>query len=141
MRSLPLPSPARRAAALCLSSLIALSLAGVLAPPAMSTSLSSGPLSELTEAQQETTPTQTASTTNSATQASSNSSTVVVLVLGAAVLLLIGIAFVIVRDARRVAPAGDPQLAEATASHGAAVRLRKRRAKAKAARHQRKRNR
>jgi hypothetical protein len=59
----------------------------------------------------------------------------------AAVLLLIGIAFVIVRDARKVAPAGDPQLSAGVASSNWAAKQRKRRAKAKAARQQRKRNR
>jgi hypothetical protein len=52
--------------------------------------------------------------------------------------LLAGVAFFIVRDSRRVAPAGDGL---AGSSRDRAVRLRKRRAKAKAARRQRKRNR
>ena len=59
----------------------------------------------------------------------------------AAALLLAGIAFVIVRDARRFAPANDADVIEARSAHDTAVRLRKRRAKAKAARQQRKRNR
>ena len=58
-----------------------------------------------------------------------------------AVALLVAIAYVIVRDARRMAPAGDPQVAEARSAHDSAATLRKRRAKAKAARQQRKRNR
>jgi hypothetical protein len=95
---------------------------------------------ELTEGQAETTPTQTTAT--SATESSSsNSSTVIVIALGAAVLLLVGIAFVIVRDARRVAPAGDGLLTERSATRDSAAQIRKRRAKAKAARRQRKRNR
>ena len=49
--------------------------------------------------------------------------------------------FVIVRDARRVAPANEADVIEARSAHDTAVRLRKRRAKAKAARQQRKRNR
>jgi len=65
----------------------------------------------------------------------------VVIALVAAVALLIAIASVIVRDARKVAPAGDPQIAEARSAHDSAATLRKRRAKAKAARRQRKRNR
>ena len=57
-------------------------------------------------------------------------------------MLLSGIAFVIARDARRVAPATDADLAEARVRRrDPAVTLRKRRAKAKAARQQRKRNR
>ena len=51
------------------------------------------------------------------------------------------IAVVIVRDARRVAPAGDPESVERGLARDSAARLRKRRAKAKAARQQRKRNR
>ena len=45
------------------------------------------------------------------------------------------------RDARKVAPAGDGPLAEARAARDTAATLRRRRAKAKAARQQRKRNR
>jgi hypothetical protein len=56
-------------------------------------------------------------------------------------LLLAVIGVAIVRDARRVAPAGDVQLAEARSGRDAAARLRKRRAQAKAARKQRRRNR
>ena len=67
----------------------------------------------------------------------------ILLALVAAVVLLSGIAFVIVRDARRVAPATEADLldAEARSNHNAGRALRKRRAKAKAARQQRKRNR
>jgi hypothetical protein len=57
----------------------------------------------------------------------------------AGALLLGGIAFLIVRDARNVAPVGDG-LVGATTQERAAQR-RKRKAKAKAARQQRKRNR
>jgi hypothetical protein len=53
--------------------------------------------------------------------------------------LLVGIAFLIVRDARNVAPAGDGF--GGGSSQDRAVRMRKRRAKSKAARRQRKRNR
>jgi hypothetical protein len=56
------------------------------------------------------------------------------------VLLLGAIAFLIIRDARGVAPVSDPQLAEARSARDSAVALRKRRAKAKAARRQRKQN-
>jgi len=54
---------------------------------------------------------------------------------------LVGIALVIARDARRVAPAGDAQLSEARSARDTAARVRRRRAQAKAARRQRKRNR
>jgi hypothetical protein len=64
---------------------------------------------------------------------------VLVFALIAAVALLAGIAYLIVRDARSVAPVGDG-LGGGSASNSAA-RMRKRRAKAKAARRQRKRNR
>jgi uncharacterized protein HemX len=124
--------------------LLALALTGAAPPAAMSAPAVGGnAFSELTEkAQQETTPTQTtASTPSTQSTSSSNSSTVVVLALAAAVVLLIGIAFVIVRDARKVAPAGDGQLTEARSARRSAARLRRRRAKAKAARRQRKRNR
>ncbi len=60
-------------------------------------------------------------------------------VIGA--LLLMGIAFVIVRDARRVAPATEGELVEGSTPRHSEAALRKRRAKAKAARRQRKRNR
>jgi hypothetical protein len=65
----------------------------------------------------------------------------VIIAVAAAVALLVAIAFVIVRDARRVAPAGDGPLNEARAARDTAVALRKRREKAKAARRQRKRTR
>jgi hypothetical protein len=100
----------------------------------------SGALSELTQGGTETTPTQT-QTTSSATTETSNSKSLILIALGAAVVLLTGIAYVIVRDARRVAPAGDEDLLESRADRNAAVALAKRRAKAKAARQQRKRNR
>jgi hypothetical protein len=64
----------------------------------------------------------------------------VLIIVIAAVALLVAIAYVIVRDARNVAPTVDPQVAEARSAHDAAATLRKRRAKAKAARRQRKQN-
>jgi hypothetical protein len=83
--------------------------------------------------------TQTTATTP-AKEASNSKSTILIAGI-AAVLLLSGIAFVIVRDARRVAPATVDQLATSRSGNDAAVALRKRRAKAKAARKQRKRTR
>ena len=129
---------------LCLLWLCALLAAGAVgAPPALSTGLSTGnSFSELSSGQPET-PTATTPAT-AATSSASNTGTSKTLILGAAgaaVVLLSGIAFVIVRDARRVAPASDLDLVEARSSHDTAVRLAKRRAKAKAARQQRKRTR
>jgi hypothetical protein len=101
-----------------------------------------GALHELTESQPETTT--TATTSKSASTSSgepTNSQKTIFLALGAAVLLLGAIAIVIARDARRVAPAGDPDAIERESSRGSAAQLRRRRAKARAARQQRKRNR
>jgi hypothetical protein len=122
-----------------------LALAGGSVPAAMAAGTLGGGSSfnELTEeGQTEATTTSTTSTgeTKSATEPS-NSKRTILLALGAAVLLLSGIAFVIVRDARKVAPAGDSDLLEGRSARGQAAQLRKRRAKAKAARRQRKRNR
>jgi hypothetical protein len=112
------------------------------APTAMSAEVGGGnALSELTQGGGETTATQTTATTSTSTESSSNSSKVVIIALLAAGALLIGIAFVIVRDARRVAPVPDGQLAEGGPASDAGAKLRRRRAQAKAARRQRKRNR
>ena len=120
--------------------MLALGLAGPGAPTALSAGLApNAPLQELTGGAAETTTKTTTSTAS--TETSSNSSTVIVLALAAAAVLLIGIAFVIVRDARRVAPVPDGQLPGGAAARDPAAELRRRRAKAKAARRQRKRNR
>lgn len=79
--------------------------------------------------------------TNGSTGQTSNSKKTIFIGIGAAVVLLVAIASVIVRDARRVAPAGDGPLGEAGSARDTAAALRKRRAKAKAAKRQRKRNR
>jgi H+/Cl- antiporter ClcA len=123
---------------------VALVLCGGSASVAAATSVSPGTsFSELTSGQNEpqTTPTNTVTTASTSTETNSNSQTLIIVALAAAVLLLSGIAFVIVRDARRVAPAADLDAIEARSGHDAAVRLRKRRAKAKAAKRQRKRTR
>lgn len=121
--------------ALCLTALLA--LAGT--PAAVAARLGSGSgFSELTEEKPEET--KTATTGNTTNSEPTNSHTTILLVLGAAVLLLGAIAFLIIRDARGVAPASDPQLAEARSARDSAAALRKRRAKAKAARRQRKQN-
>ena len=94
-------------------------------------------------AQSETQTTTTSTTANTSGSESNNntSRTLILTALGAAVLLLAAIGWFIARDARRVAPAGDADLVEARAAHDTSVQMRKRRAKAKAARQQRKRNR
>ena len=97
---------------------------------------------ELTKGGQETTPTTT--TPNKTTTTSgetTNSHTLILVAAGAAIVLLVGIGMVIVRDARRVAPAGEADVLERDSARDSASRLRNRRAKAKAARKQRKRNR
>jgi uncharacterized protein HemX len=100
-------------------------------------------LSELTKEEPTTSTATTATTAASETKTSepSNSGRTILIATAVAIVLLCGIAFVIVRDARRVAPAGDADLVEDRASRDTAVLMRKRRAKAKAARQQRKRNR
>ena len=101
-------------------------------------------LQELAENGEETNTATTSTTSTAATESSSttNDQKTILIAIVAAVVLLSGIAFVITRDARRVAPATDADLESARAgSRDPAVMLRKRRAKAKAARQQRKRNR
>jgi uncharacterized protein HemX len=118
-------------------------LALAAAPAAPAANLDEGAINELrSKAQQETTPT-TTTATNASTESSSssNAGTLIVLATAVAIVLLVGIGYVIFRDARKVAPAGDAQLAEATGARRPATRLHKRRARAKAARRQRKRNR
>jgi hypothetical protein len=126
----------------CLCALLGLVLACAGAPAAMSAALEGGnSFEELNQAQQRA-PTQTTATTAPPESGSSSTSnTVIVLALVAAVVLLVAIAWVIVRDARKVAPAGDGQLPETGSARHSAARLRKRRARAKAARRQRKRTR
>jgi beta-lactamase regulating signal transducer with metallopeptidase domain len=132
-----------RASWLSLSLLLMLAVVALASPAALAaTSTGGNAFSELTEGHSEATttaPTSTASHVSSSEP--TNSQTVIILALVAAVLLLVGIAFVIARDARKVAPAGDPELTAGMASRDWAARQRKRRAKAKAARQQRKRNR
>jgi hypothetical protein len=124
---------------------VCLILALVLAAPASAPAAIGGgsSFSELTEGQTETTPTETTATTTTgeaAETSTSNSKGTILLAGGAALLLLCGIAFLIVRDARSVAPAGDGLLGKGGSGHDTAAMMRKRRAKAKAARKQRKQN-
>jgi len=123
---------------------LALIFAAAFVPAAGAASLGGGnAFGELTKSQPETTRTSATSSTrtNSSAAEPNNSHTLIFAATGAAVLLLSGIAVVIVRDARRVAPAGDPEAIERGLARDSAARLRRRRAKAKAARQQRKRNR
>lgn len=102
----------------------------------------SGSSSNLTSsgAGEEEETTATTATTASGTTLSKISTGVVIPIGIVCIVLLGGIAFLILRDARSVAPAGDGLGSRSTAEEHAA-RRRKRRAKAKAARQQRKRNR
>ncbi len=140
-----LSSPGRSARAWLIGLALVLALVAASAPQVHAASLgNSGALNRLTEESPETTSTATTATSATSSEKSdSDTQKVILLATVAAIALLVGIAFVIIRDARRVAPAGeaDLELSERSAEHDAAVRLRKRRAKAKAARQQRRRNR
>jgi hypothetical protein len=144
------PSPVRASqlprSGLCLlliCAALAVSAAG--APPALSAGVKVGnSFNELTSggSEPQTATTTTATTARTSTETSSgNSRTLILVAIGAAVVLLSGIGYVIVRDARRIAPATEGDLTETRSGHDAAARLAKRRAKAKAARRQRKRSR
>ena len=95
------------------------------------------------QAQKSTTTTRTGTTSTESTSSSSNTGSIELLGTIIAVALLIGIGFVIVRDARRRAPVSDEDLdaAEARVQHDRAARMQRRRAKSKAAKQQRKKNR
>ncbi|HEV7586276.1 MAG TPA: hypothetical protein VGO14_10915 [Solirubrobacteraceae bacterium] len=134
--------PLERLAALSLALLLTLAVAVISAPAALAATGGGNAFGELTEGGSE--PAKTATTapsTRSSTPEATNSQTVIILALVAAVVVLVGIALVIARDARKVAPAGDAELTAGLGSRDWAARQRKRRAKAKAARRQRKRNR
>jgi hypothetical protein len=110
---------------------------------AQAASLGGGaPFSQLTEGGSESSETPTSTTGSRSSTSTSTSSTVLLLSLIAAGVLLAGIAFVILRDARRVAPVPEGQIgASGRPARDTAMLMRKRRARAKAARKQRKRNR
>jgi H+/Cl- antiporter ClcA len=93
------------------------------------------------KAQEEENTTSTATTTGTSESEAHNSNKTILIAVGVAIVLLVAIAAVIIRDARRVAPAGAEELAEGGSGRDHAVRRRNRRAKAKAARTQRKKNR
>jgi hypothetical protein len=107
-------------------------------------SLGGSSLTEQAESQvsKSSTKTTTAASKESSSESSTSSSTILVATI-AAVALLIGIGFVIVRDARRRAPVSDADLdaAEHRVQHDRSEHMRRRRAKSKAARQQRKKNR
>lgn len=102
------------------------------------------PFSKLTEKSGEEEATATTRTAPKKTESSGTTGSIPsgvllpLLIIGGGVLA--GIAFLILRDARGVTPAGD-LFAPPGSAEARAARLRKRRAKAKAARQQRKRNR
>ena len=128
--------------ALCVVALLA--LGGLWASTATAVQLKSGEgsaLSELTQGGEEEQTTSTSTATTGTTEEPRNSSSTLVIVAIVAVVLLSGIAYVIVRDARRAAPATEPELAQGSTARHSEAALRKRRSKAKAARQQRKRNR
>jgi len=99
--------------------------------------------SELSQKAQEEEPRSTSKTSTTSTESSEshNSSKTLLVGLGAAVVLLLAIGVVIVRDARHVAPAGAEDFTEGKRASDRVARRRNRRAKAKAARRQRKKNR
>jgi len=129
-------------ASLCALCLVALlGFAASAAPAARAASLGSeGALGKLTEAQPEETETKTTSTSTASSEPH-NSSTLLLAGIGAAAVLLIGIVFLIMRDVRGVVPATEVDLLDGSATRRSEAAMRKRRAKAKAARQQRKRNR
>jgi hypothetical protein len=130
-----------RLCALCLTALLGLATVAPTASIAANIG-GGGALSELTEgAPEETKTSTTATTTSTSSSEPTNSHTVILLVVAAAIVLLSGIAFAIVRDARRVAPATEQEMIQGSSASETAARLRRRREKAKAARKQRKRNR
>jgi hypothetical protein len=138
------PSSVRRSGATVLASLaVALWLTALSAPSALAAGVAEGnAFNQLTKSQPETTTTRTQTRApGTESSSSSNSSTLLFVGLVAAAVLLGGIAVLIVRDARRVAPAGDADLIEARERSDSAARVRRRRAQAKAARQHRKRNR
>jgi hypothetical protein len=140
-------APAHRRRLLSVSSLLAvlalLSLPLLAAPGALAAGIEGGnSFSELSrKAEEEEPPAETTATTKNAESETRNSNKTLFIGIGAAAVLLLAIAFVIVRDARRVAPAGAEDVTEGRRGRDTAGRQRNRRAKAKAARQQRKKNR
>lgn len=129
MRSL---SPRRAALAL---------VVGALAAPASVHAQSANPLQGLPPAPPPTTATTPVVSTGSSSRSRGGgvSGTAEGAIIGGALVLLLGIGYLIVRDARSAAPV--PERAPGDTRTGAAERRRRERARAKAARRQRKRNR
>ncbi|MHB8532386.1 MAG: hypothetical protein ACYDC2_06670 [Solirubrobacteraceae bacterium] len=126
--------------------LAALALCSAFAPPVRAANVEGGSaFSELAQkAQEEPAKSETSTTARTASKEEvHNDNKTLLLGLGAAVALLLAVAFVIVRDARRAAPAGAEDVYERERRKGrdTAVKQANRRAKAKAARAQRRRNR
>jgi hypothetical protein len=129
----------------CLLALLAVLCGGAIgASAAVAASVEGGnafnELSSKAQEEENTTSTSTTASTGGEAEAH-NSNKTVFIGIGAAIVLLVAIATVIVRDARKVAPAGAEQLSEGRSARDAAARRRNRRAKARAARTQRKKNR
>ncbi|HTW43860.1 MAG TPA: hypothetical protein VMD79_16250 [Solirubrobacteraceae bacterium] len=137
-------SGARAGATLALAlALLALTLAPA-SPAAAAGFEGTGALGNLTEGAPEEPSTSTAAKGAAGAETETtthNSGSVVAVVIAIGAALLAGVAFVIVRDARRWAPAADGELVEGGGARHSPAVMRKRRAKAKAARKQRKRNR
>lgn len=109
-------------------------------------SLGGSSLTEQAESQSQKSTTTSKSASESgkeSTTESSNSSSIILLGTIVSIVLLVGIGFVIVRDARRRAPVTDAELdaAEARVKHDRSAQLKRRRAKSRAAKQQRKKNR
>jgi cytoskeletal protein RodZ len=98
-------------------------------------------LSTKAQEQEQENTTSTATTKSETETEAHNSNKTLFIGIGAAIVLLVAIATVIVRDARRVAPAGAEEIGEGRSGRDRVAQHRRRRAKAKAARTQRKKNR
>jgi len=131
----------RRWTAAC--ALLSLACTCALAPAALAAGSLNNELAEKVQQQEAETPATTATTNPSSSSESGGgtSTKTLVIVVAAAGAVLGTIAFVIVRDARKVAPVTEGGLGDAGTSRRAEAQLRRRRARAKAARQQRKRNR
>ncbi len=123
---------------ICTLALMLLGSVGVAVAPA-SAALPTNALSGFPEAGTAEPSTEESPTASATSSSESGSGSTIVIVGIAAVVLLGGISFLIVKDARKVAP--EPESVGGGLSEAKAAQMRKRRAKAKAARRQRKRNR
>ncbi len=112
MSSITAANLKRRGARALLCLLLSIALCASCAPAALAATTSTAEgqaFSELSKAPEAESSTQTQKTETSGTStSSSNSKKTVIIAVAAAVALLVAIGFVIVRDARRVAPADGP---------------------------------